>query len=81
MTLSELRTNLPLRLVSMHVRDHHDKKCDFDLHSRPAQLNVLADHLATDALMDLRAAAKLLSSIRCPSTESIFVIAPGIYKP
>jgi hypothetical protein len=60
MTLSALRTNLPLRLASLHVRCHRDETCDFDLLPRPVQLNVLADHLATDAfmVMDLRAAAK-----------------------
>jgi hypothetical protein len=51
MTLSALRTNLPLRLASLHVRGHQDKRCNSDLLSRPAQLNVLADLLATDALM------------------------------
>jgi hypothetical protein len=56
MQLSAPRTKLPLRLASL--RGHQYDTSDFDLLSRPAQLNVLADHLDTDTLMDLRAAAK-----------------------
>jgi hypothetical protein len=57
MQLSALRANLPFHLASLHVRGHQDEKCDFKLLPRPAQLNVLADRLATEVLMDLRAAA------------------------
>jgi hypothetical protein len=53
MTLSELRSSLPLRNVSPHARSHRDESCDFDLLARPEQLNVLADRLATPALVDL----------------------------
>jgi hypothetical protein len=92
MTLREIRPDLPLRLASLHVRGHQDETCDFDLLVRPAQLNVLADHLDTDAQLNVLAdhlatdalsgsscsCKKLLSSIRCPPAESIFVMAPRI---
>jgi hypothetical protein len=55
MTLSALRTKLPIRLASLHVHAHHDEYCDFELLPRPEQLNVLADRLATEVLEDLRA--------------------------
>jgi hypothetical protein len=63
MTLSALRTNQPLHLVSLHVRDQQDETCDFDLLSRHAQFNVLAEpsllmHSSTDALLDLFTAAQ-----------------------
>jgi hypothetical protein len=55
MTPSAIRTNLPFRLASLHVRTHQDGNCEFELLSRPAQLNVPADQLACDSLEDLRA--------------------------
>jgi hypothetical protein len=58
MTLSALRTNLPLRLASLHVRGNHNEKCDFDLLFRPTHFNVPGDHFATDVITDLRAADK-----------------------
>ena len=58
MTLSALRTKLTFQLASLHVRGHQDKHCEFELLTRPQQLNVLADHLATEVLEDLRAADK-----------------------
>jgi hypothetical protein len=42
--------NLQLRLASLHVRAHQDGNYDFDLHSRPAQFNRIANHLATEVL-------------------------------
>jgi hypothetical protein len=48
MTLSEVREGLPFQLISKHVKSHQDAR--FDL-TRPEQLNVLADHGATAALM------------------------------
>jgi hypothetical protein len=57
MTPSALRTTLPLHLASLHARSHQDITCAFDLLSTPTQLNILTDHLATDALVNLRAAA------------------------
>jgi hypothetical protein len=56
MTLSALQTKLTIRLASLHVRAHQDGHCDFNLLPRPAQLNVLADALASEALEELRAA-------------------------
>jgi hypothetical protein len=58
MTLSALRTKPTFRLVSLHVRAHQDGHCDFNLLLRPAQLNVLADALASEALEELRAAGQ-----------------------
>jgi hypothetical protein len=58
MTLSALRTKLTFRLALLHVRGHQDKHCEFELLTRPQQLNVLADQLATEVLKDLRAADK-----------------------
>jgi hypothetical protein len=47
MTLSALRTRLQFRLASLHVRAHQDGHREFNLFPRPAQLNVLADELAS----------------------------------
>jgi hypothetical protein len=62
MTLSALRTNLPLplrlRLASLHGRAHQDGNCGFALLSRPTQLSVPADQLASNVLEDLRVADK-----------------------
>ena len=58
MQLSALRAKLPFNLASMHVRGHQDDKRDFEQLCRPAQLNVLADRLATEVLTDLREAGK-----------------------
>jgi hypothetical protein len=58
MTLSALPTKLTFRLASLHVRAHQDGHCDFNLLPRPAQLNVLADALASEALEELRAAGQ-----------------------
>jgi hypothetical protein len=35
MTLNALRTKLPLRLGSLHVRAHQDENCEFELLPRP----------------------------------------------
>jgi hypothetical protein len=56
MTLSTLRSKLPFRLASLHVRAHQDGHCEFNLLPRPVQLNVLADELASEVHADLRAA-------------------------
>jgi hypothetical protein len=56
--ISALRTNPPLRLALLHVGAHPDGNCEFDLLSRAAQLNVLADQPASEVLEDLRAAGK-----------------------
>jgi hypothetical protein len=55
-TLSALRTKLPFRLASIHVRAHQNGHCEFNLLPRPAHLNVLADKLASEVLAGLRAA-------------------------
>jgi hypothetical protein len=57
MTLSEVREGLPFQLISKHVKNQ-DKERAADL-TRPEQLNVLADHGATAALDDLRAADEI----------------------
>jgi hypothetical protein len=56
MTLSSFRTKLPFRLASLHVCAHQVEHCEFNLLPLPAQLNVLADELASEVLADLRAA-------------------------
>jgi hypothetical protein len=58
MTLSALRTKLAFQLASLHVRGRQDKHCKFELLTRPQQIYVLADQLATEVLEDLRAADK-----------------------
>jgi hypothetical protein len=58
MSLSALRTKLQFRLASLHVRAHQDGHSDFNLLPRPAQLNVPADELASEALEELRAAGQ-----------------------
>ena len=58
MQLSALRTDLPFKIALLHVRGHQDDSCDFENLTRPAQLNVLADRLATEALNHPREAAE-----------------------
>jgi hypothetical protein len=58
MTLSALRAKLTFRLASLNVPAHQDGHCDFNLLPRPAQLNVRADALASEALEELRAAGQ-----------------------
>jgi hypothetical protein len=53
---SALRANHPFRLAPLHVHGHQHEKCDFDLLPRPAQLDVLADRIASEVLTDFRAA-------------------------
>jgi hypothetical protein len=50
MTLSTLLTNFPRRRAPLPVRPHQDGNCEFELFSGPAQLNVVADQLASDVL-------------------------------
>jgi hypothetical protein len=50
MTLNAIRTNLSLRLASLHVSAHQDGNYEFELLPRPAQLNALADQLASEVL-------------------------------
>jgi hypothetical protein len=58
MTLSEVREGLPFQLISKHVKSQDKERAFADL-TRPEQLNVLADHGATAALDDLRAADEI----------------------
>jgi hypothetical protein len=71
MTLSALRTKLPIRLASLQVRANQDENCECELLPRPEQLNVLSDGLATEVLEDLRAANKHTETvIRLPRLSS-----------
>jgi hypothetical protein len=76
MTLSARRTNLLLRLASLHVHDHQDEKCDFDLLSRPMFL------LTNSLLMYSRISVQLTNATDIypfpPACESIFVMAQGM---
>jgi hypothetical protein len=47
---------LPFELISRHVKSHQDDKYEYDDLTRPEQLNVQADHRASDALDELLAA-------------------------
>ncbi len=58
LTLSVVREGLPFKLISQHIKSHQDDERDFDDLTRPEQLNVLADHRATGALDELRAAGQ-----------------------
>jgi hypothetical protein len=75
MTLSEVREGLPFRLISQHVKSHRDERRNFADLTRPEQLNVLADHRATAALDELRAARKSQSSIHYPTAEGTSPVA------
>jgi hypothetical protein len=55
MKLSSVREGLPFELVSRHVKSHQDEEREYDDLTRPEQLNVQADHRATEALDELRA--------------------------
>jgi hypothetical protein len=70
MQLSALRAKLPFRLASLHVRGHQDDKLDFKQLCRPAQLNVLADRLATAVLKDLREAEKPMELYPLPACRA-----------
>jgi hypothetical protein len=52
----QLRTKLPFGLASLHVRARQDGHEEFNPFPRPAELNVLADELASEVLAELRAA-------------------------
>jgi hypothetical protein len=57
----------------------HDETCDIDLLTRPAQLNVLADHFETnDALPYLRTAAESTEFYQLSLAESILEMATGV---
>jgi hypothetical protein len=67
MTLSALRSKLPIRLASLHVRAHQDENWKVELLPRPEQLIVLVDGLATEVLEDLRAADKPIEFYSLPA--------------
>ncbi len=71
MTLHAFRTKLPPRLASLHVYVHQDGNCEFNLLSRPAQLNVLADDLTSEVLELSEQLTNLLSSTRYPPSAPI----------
>jgi hypothetical protein len=77
MTLSEIRTNLPFKLASQHVRSHQDDESDFDDLTRPEQLNVLADHRATAALKELCAAGQPTEFYPLPACRAYLRDATG----
>jgi hypothetical protein len=86
MTFGTLRTSLSLRLASLHVRGHHDERCDFDLSPdlRNSIFSLTNSLLMYSGIsMQLYSGisvqlTNLQSSICCPSVESISVTAPGI---
>ena len=77
MTISEIRRQLPFKLVSLHVRSHQDDEYDFSELTRPAQLNVLADHRATAALNELRAAGQPTEFYPLPACRAYLCDATG----
>jgi hypothetical protein len=77
MTLSEVREGLPFQLISRHVKSHQDDKRDFADLTRPAQLNALADHRATAALDELRAARQTPEFYPLPACTGYLCDASG----
>jgi hypothetical protein len=68
-------------VLGTEVRGHQDGTCDFDLLSRPAQLNVIADHVATDALMDHKSLKIALSRTNTLSTNSVRTSSSATIRP
>jgi hypothetical protein len=66
MTLSEVREGLPFQLISKHVKPPRQSAAL----TRPEQLNVLADHGATAALDDLRAADEIKELYPLPACRA-----------
>jgi hypothetical protein len=58
MTLSEIRDKLPFSLIARHVKGPQDDEREYADLTRPEQLNVKADYLATAALDELREAGQ-----------------------
>ena len=77
MTLSEIRQQLPFKLVLLHVRSHQDDEHDFSELTRPTQLNVSADHSATATLNDLRAAGQPTEFYPLPACRGYLRDATG----
>jgi hypothetical protein len=77
MKLSSVREGLPFELVSRHVKSHQDEEREYDDLTRPEQLNVQADHRATEALDELRADDTITEFYPIPTCGS-YATAPGI---
>jgi hypothetical protein len=77
MTLSEVREGLPFQLISRHEKSHQDGKRDFADLTRPAQLNVLADHRATAGLYELHAARQNPEFYPLPACRGYLCDASG----
>jgi hypothetical protein len=77
MKLSSVQ-GLPFELISRHVKSHQDDKYEYDDLTRPEQLNVQADHRASDALDELLAAGEIPSSTRYLLAEATCATVPGI---
>lgn len=72
-----MRKKLPFQLVSLHLRGHQADKRDYDDLTGPEQLSVLADHRATVALQDLRAAGQLTEFYPLPACRCYLCGATG----
>jgi hypothetical protein len=79
MTLSEGKTELPLILISRHVKGHQDDERHFDDLTRPEQLNVLADRCATAALDKLRVLGKTTVFYTLPACQGCLRDRNGRY--
>jgi hypothetical protein len=77
MTLGEVQEGLPFKLISRHVKSHQDEKRDLADLTRPEQLNVLADHRATAALDEVRAARKTPEFYPLPTCRGYLCDASG----
>jgi hypothetical protein len=78
MKLSSVREGLPFELISRHVKSHQDEEREYDDLTRPEQLNVQADHRATEALDELRADDTITEFYPIPTCGSYLATAPGI---
>jgi hypothetical protein len=70
MTLSALRTKLPLRLASLHVRAHQDGHCEFNLLPLPTNSLPKYSRISEQRI-------NLMSSTHYPHAASTYVMAQG----
>jgi hypothetical protein len=70
MKLSSVREGLPFELVSRHVKSHQDEEREYDDLTRPEQLNVQADHRATEHSMNFVQTIPSQSSIQYLPAEA-----------
>jgi hypothetical protein len=68
----ELLNELPITIQSIHVKSHQDKDTVVHLLPWEAQMNVCADHLATDYLENFSEPSKIIPFIR-PSKASLTI--------